>query len=130
MPISNSTGDADPSRDGVYQAELHIGQAEARDWRLQYLICHSFVRSLSHSLAWRLLRPLRAVRQLLRPRGFTANDLIPWHELEPDRAAAPGTWVATGSSPYFIVPCVLPAGWLRFRLQMTTEVAGRLELSD
>jgi GT2 family glycosyltransferase/glycosyltransferase involved in cell wall biosynthesis len=53
-----------------------------------------------------------------------------WNQLEPDREAAPGTWIATGSSPYFIVPCLLPTGWLRFRLGMTTDVAGRLELSD
>jgi GT2 family glycosyltransferase/glycosyltransferase involved in cell wall biosynthesis len=111
-------------------AEVGAWQAEARDWRLQYVICHSFVQSLSRSAAWKLLRPLRAARELLWPRGFGAQDLMPWNQLEPDREAPPGTWVATGPSPYFIVPCVLPAGWLRFRLRMTTEVAGRLELSD
>jgi GT2 family glycosyltransferase len=105
-------------------------QAEARDWRLQYLISHSFIQSLSRSRAWKLLRPLRAVRELLRPRGFSVNDLIAWQQLEPDREATPGTWVATGPSPYFVVPCVLPAGWLHVRLRMTTEVAGRFELSD
>jgi GT2 family glycosyltransferase len=94
------------------------------------LINHSFVQSLFHSAAWRLLRPLRAVRELLRPRGLSTNDLLAWHDLEPDREAPAGTWVATGPSPYFIVPCVLPAGWLRLRLRMTTEVAGRLELCD
>ena len=67
-------------------AEVEAWKAEARDWRLQYLICHSFVRSLSRSLVWRLLRPLRALRQLLRPRGFRVNDLIPWHDLECRRA--------------------------------------------
>src|SRR5206468_3139091 len=55
---------------------------------------------------------------------------IAWQHLEPDRQAAPGTWVATGPAPYFVVPCLLPAGWLRFRLRMTAEIAGRLELSD
>jgi GT2 family glycosyltransferase len=113
-----------------HQAEVETWQAEARDWQLQYLISRSFIQSLSQSRVWRMLRPLRAARDLLRPRGFGANDLIPWHHLEPDREAPAGTWVATGASPYFIVPCVLPAGWLHVRLRMTTEVTGRLELSD
>src|SRR5207245_6754280 len=77
-----------------------------------------------------MMEPFRAIRQLLRPRGFRAHDLIPWHHLEPDRETTAGTWVATGPCPYFVVPCVLPAGWLRFRLRMTTEVPGQLELSD
>jgi GT2 family glycosyltransferase len=117
-------------RDRLQPAEIEHWQAEAHEWRLQYLINHSFVQCLFRSPAWRLLRPLRAGRQLLRPRGFSVNDLIAWHDLEPDREAPVGTWVATGPSPYFIVPCVLPAGWLRVRLRMTTEVAGRLELFD
>src|SRR5690242_17753033 len=99
-----------------HQAEADTRRTEARDWQLQYLITHSFMESLSASSIWRMLRPFRAIRQLLRPRGFSANDLIPWHELEPDREAAAGTWLATGPSPYFVVPCVLPSGWLRFRL--------------
>jgi GT2 family glycosyltransferase/glycosyltransferase involved in cell wall biosynthesis len=111
-------------------AEVETWQTEARDWQLQYLISHSFVQSLSRSLVWRMLRPFRAMRQLLRSRGFSANDLVPWHDLEPDREAAAGTWIATGPSPYFVVPCVLPTGWLRVHIRMTTEVPGRLELSD
>lgn len=133
IPKSTSGGlETYPSEnlDDMRQADVGAWQAEARDWRLQYLISHSFVRSLSRSPVWRLLRPLRAARQLLRPRGFGVSDLIAWQQLEPDREAPPGTWVATGSTPYFIVACVLPAGWLRFRLRMTTEVPGRLELSD
>src|SRR5439155_16369066 len=135
MALSASTmGNSEPCEgtesDLRHQAEVETWQVEARDWQLQYLINHSFVQSLSGSLTWSVLRPFRALRQLLRPRGFSATDLIPWHHLEPDREAAAGTWVATGPSPHFIVPCVLPAGWLRFRLRMTTEVPGRLELSD
>jgi GT2 family glycosyltransferase/glycosyltransferase involved in cell wall biosynthesis len=118
------------AKTALLAAETEPEQLDAHEWRLQYLINHSFVRSLFRSPAWRLLRPLRAARELLRPRGFDSNDLIAWHDLEPDREAPAGTWVATGPSPYFIVPCVLPPGWLRFRLRMSTEVAGRLELFD
>src|SRR5262249_22628161 len=110
--------------------DVHAWQAEARDWQLQHLVCHSFLQSLSRSPAWRVLRPLPALPEFLRPPGFCARDLIAWQQLEPDREAAPGTWVATGPTPYFVVPCLLPAGWLRFRLRMVTELAGRLELSD
>ncbi len=106
---------ADANR--LLEPEVETWRAEARDWRLQYLINHSFVQSLLQAPVWKLLRPLRAARRLLRPRGFRASDLIPWNQLEPDRETAPGTWIATGPSPYFIVPCVLPAGWLRHRRQ-------------
>src|SRR6516165_2731291 len=62
-------------RDRLQPAEIEHWQAEAHEWRLQYLINHSFVQCLFRSPAWRLLRPLRAGRQLLRPRGFSVNDL-------------------------------------------------------
>ncbi|HLJ91821.1 MAG TPA: glycosyltransferase [Gemmataceae bacterium] len=125
---TNSSSDHEPH--AWIEAEIETWKAEARDWRLQHLISHSFVQSLMQSPAWKLLRPLRTVRQLLRPRGFGAHHLIPWHQLEPDREAEPGTWIATGPSPYFIVPCVLPSGWLRVHLRMTAETDGRLELCD
>ncbi len=86
---------------------------------------NSFVLALWQSRIWKLLRPLREARRLLRPRGFDAAALLPWHDLEPDREAAPGTWLATGSHPFFIVPCQLPAGPLRIRLKMNSENAGR-----
>jgi len=73
------------------------------------------------------LQPLRALRRLVRPRGFGLADLMPWNQLdevpnEPDR------WISTGTDPQFLVPCCLPAGWLRIRLKMTSQVQGRFEV--
>jgi len=109
----------------MYQAEIEGLRTEWREWRLQHLVTNSFVLALWQSRIWKLLRPLREARRLLRPRGFDAAALLPWHDLEPDREAAPGTWLATGSHPFFIVPCQLPAGPLRIRLKMNSENAGR-----
>ncbi len=103
-------------------------RTEALNWRQQYLLNQSFRQELSQSLLWKLLKPLRATRRLLRPRGFTASALIPWNQLAPDQDAPPGTWIATGSRPYFIVPCELPAGWLRIRTVLTSDVPGRFEI--
>src|SRR5207244_385047 len=84
--------------------------------------------ALFNSRLWKFLTPIRQLRRWLRPRGFSAAALLPWRQLEPDREAAPGTWLATGPSPFFIVPCELPAGGLRVRLRMSSEVPGRLAL--
>ena len=40
----------------------------------------------------------------------------------------PGTWLSQGRDPQFIVPCLLPAGWLRIRIKMSTERRGRLDI--
>jgi hypothetical protein len=56
--------------------------------------------------------------------------LVPQQDLEPDREAGPAGWVATGPDPQFFLDSPLPAGWLRVRLQMISEVRGWLELSS
>jgi GT2 family glycosyltransferase len=117
---------ADANR--MFQAEVEGLRTESREWRQQHLVNNSFVLALWQSRVWKMLRPLRLARRLLRPRGFGTAALLPWHELEPDREAPPGTWIATGANPFFIVPCQLPAGRLHLRLRMTSEVQGRLQV--
>lgn len=103
-------------------------RAEAECWRQQYLLNHSFRQSLFQSLLWKLFRPLRAVRRVLRPRGFDASALIPWSELEGDERGGAGAWVSTGVRPRFVVACELAAGWLRFRVHLTSDVQGWFEI--
>jgi GT2 family glycosyltransferase len=90
-------------------------------------VLQSYAESLTHSKAWKLLAPLRALRQALRPRGFDARALLPWQHLEPV-PGEPTRWISTGDDPQFLVPCMLPAGWVRIRLKLTSKVEGRLEL--
>src|SRR5262245_47206566 len=85
--------------------------AELAHWRQQYLLVDSLWTSVQKSRSWKLAAPLRAGRQLLRPRGFDERDLIAWQQLEPAPRQAPGTWSATGPDPQFFAPCLLPAGW-------------------
>ena len=106
--------------------ELAKWQAEAECWRQQYVLNRSFVQSLAHSFPWKLLKPLRALRQIFRPRGLDARALVPWRQLERDERS--GLWVSTGSQPCFVVPCELPAGWHRLRLHITSDTAGRFEI--
>jgi GT2 family glycosyltransferase len=106
--------------------EMARWRAEAESWRHQFVLNRSFIQSLANSLPWKLLRPLRILRQLVRPRGFNANALVPWRQIERDNRT--GVWVANGSQPSFIVPCELPAGRHRLRLRMTSDTAGRFEI--
>jgi glycosyltransferase involved in cell wall biosynthesis len=126
--------DAHTAAENQRQHEVAILQRELKEKEIdnlglneQVVILNSIVTSLERSRFWRLLNPLRTLRQIVRPRGFGLNDLMPWNQLdeipnEPDR------WMSTGTDPQFLVPCCLPAGWLRIRLKMTSEVQGRLEI--
>src|SRR5262249_15568932 len=99
---------------------------ELQNYREQYVISQSFVQGIFASAGWKLTGWLRAIRQVTRPTTFDQGSLIPWHQLDPDNAALPGTWVAKGPRPVFLTPCFMPAGWLRIQLRMTRDVKGRL----
>ena len=64
----------------------------------------------------------------LRPRGFAEQALIPWNQLVRHPHDNGQTWFATGDNAHFVVPCHLPAVWLRLRLKLTSDVLGRGEL--
>jgi glycosyltransferase involved in cell wall biosynthesis len=110
------------------QAELNSRELELPGLREQHLLLNSFMKSLESSWSWKMLEPLRALRRLLAPRGFDLRDLLPWSQLEPMAEGPPGRWLSQGTDPQFLVPCYLPAGWLRIRLKMTSQVQGRLEI--
>src|SRR5437879_5751423 len=92
---------------------LAVRDAELSRWRQQYLIVNSLWTMVQGSRAWKLMAPLRALRRWLGPRGFDESGLIAWQELQ---QLGPGAWRALGSDPQFIVPCFLPAGWVRVQL--------------
>lgn len=110
------------------QSRLAAQEALALRWRRHYLVNRSFAQQLTWSLGWQLLWPLRAARRWLRPRGLDAGSLLPWQQVEPDPQAGTGAWVVTGPDACFLVPCALPAGRLRVRLRLTTDVPGPLAL--
>jgi len=111
-----------------HRADVAVLQGYLSAWLQRYVVLHSFVRSLHASRLWRLLEPLRGLRRCLRPRRFGAEALVPWQNLELDPQGPPGSWLATGAGAHFIVPCALPAGWLRVRLKMAGELSGQATL--
>ena len=52
--------------------------------------------------------------------------MIPLRDLRP---LSDGTthWQATGCDPQFLIPRVLPAGWVRIRVRIHSDVRGRME---
>lgn len=105
--------------------EHQKGDLNAQEMR--FVVLNAYATALETSASWRLLEPIRWLRRLLRPKGFTAADLLPWRDLEPVAGAQPGTWEAVDVDPQFIVSCHLPAGWVRVRLRMHSPVRGRIE---
>lgn len=99
--------------------------AELSRWRQQYLLVDSLWTSLQGSWAWKMSAPLRAVRRWLAPRGFDHGALIPWQQLQQLDGE---TWRAHGPDSQFVVPCLLPRGWVRLQLRMTSTVSGRVEM--
>jgi GT2 family glycosyltransferase/predicted SAM-dependent methyltransferase len=108
------------------QRELQDRETDVVGLNERLVILDSMVSSMTNSRPWRLLEPLRALRRLLRPRGFGLNDLMPWNQVD-EIPNEPNHWMSTGTDPQFLVPCCLPAGWLRIRLKMTSQVQGRVE---
>jgi glycosyltransferase involved in cell wall biosynthesis len=111
----------------VLQRELRDRETEVLSLNERFVILNSLVSSMTSSRLWRLLEPLRALRRLVKPRGFGLGDLMPWNQLD-EIPNEPNGWMSTGTDPQFLVPCYLPAGWLRIRLKMTSEVQGRFEI--
>jgi GT2 family glycosyltransferase/glycosyltransferase involved in cell wall biosynthesis/SAM-dependent methyltransferase len=107
------------------QGQLTLAQRNQRRWLQPYLVLDSWVQSLLGSRGWRWMAPLRRLRQVLKPAHFDAAALQAWNQLQAD-ALERGTWRATAEEPQFLVPCQLPAGWLRIRLKMSSDVVGRL----
>jgi GT2 family glycosyltransferase len=99
---------------------------EIHEYVRRTLVLRNYADALDGSASWRLLAPLRWLRRQLRPRGFTADHLLPWSGLEPVDGA-PGTWQALHDDPQFLVCCYLPAGWVRVRLKLHAPARGQIE---
>src|SRR4051812_16537589 len=69
--------------------EHQKGDLNAQEMR--FVVMNAYATALEESVTWRLLEPIRSVRRLPRPKGFTAADLLPWRHLEPVAAGPPGT---------------------------------------
>src|SRR5262249_31655491 len=132
--LADTAGRTITARDFLYRTTrstlLSVIEQQQKDLNAQetrFIILNSFADAMQQSPFWRMMAPVRWLRGLLRPRGFSAQHLLPWKELEPAHGAPPGTWTATGDDPQFLVSCCLPAGWSRVRLRMHTPDRGTIE---
>jgi GT2 family glycosyltransferase/glycosyltransferase involved in cell wall biosynthesis len=86
------------------------------DQRQRLETAQAFIHALLGSSFWKITGPIRYLRHLLKPRGCTAQHLLPVQHLE----AAAGECKATGFDPQFIARCWMPAGWVRFRVHLVS----------
>jgi GT2 family glycosyltransferase/SAM-dependent methyltransferase len=119
---------ASQAESAARQVQLLGQQAESDGNRRQYLIYYSLLQGVTHSWSWKLMAPLRLARRFLQPRGFDARSLIPWQQIEAVPERWPNTWRARGPDPQFFVPCLLPRGWLRLRVNMHSSTPARFEV--
>lgn len=131
-PIASTAAVASPPNElDELRRLLEAERLRRRDLELRNVILESFVRSSASSGLEKLFAPLRWLRHVVSPRGAGAEHLIPWQELEEveDVPPGPGTmWKATGTDPQFVLPVVLPAGWVRIELHLSGQSRGRTEL--
>lgn len=85
-------------------------------WRAAYA---EKLEPVLHRFAWRTMWSVFTCR-------YTAQQLQPKHEL--DQETAPGTWIATGHDPQFLLSTRPLVGWLRIRMRIRSDVEGRVML--
>jgi SAM-dependent methyltransferase len=108
--------------------KLRACEAELLAFRRRQYILYAYVQSLRHSRVWKLMTMAWEAARFFRSRGFDQNTLIPWSGLELD-PACPASWRVNRPDAHFIVPCHLPAGWLRIRLRLSSDRPGESLLS-
>lgn len=102
-------------------------QAELQKTRQQLEIESNFAHGAAGSWSWRLLAPLRVMRRWVAPRRYGRQNLKVMADLEPIHAAE-YQYRATTHDPQFLLPCTLPAGWIRVDYRLHTETASHLEI--
>ena len=69
--------------------------AEELIHRQRLLTAQAFIQAFLHSSIWKATAPIRLLRALLRPRGCTANHLVPEQHLEAAPGERPLAWTCT-----------------------------------
>jgi O-antigen biosynthesis protein len=116
---------------GTAATALSALEEERRALQERNQVLDHLMRWTTSRHGWRLTAPFRAIHRTLFSQKYSQDALLPWNDLEPGAAHddAPGRpWRSTGKDPCFLLPCVLPPGWIRIRLEMSGYVRGRAEL--
>ena len=102
-------------------------QRELRSLRQQLLFTRSQNHGVLNSWGWKLLAPLRALRDAIVPRRCERSQLVAWNQVE-GLADLPYHYRSTGGDPQLIAACHLPKGWVRLRYRLITDTPGRFEI--
>lgn len=121
------------TRDDLAAATARAEEAEALadQTRLaadqERAIATNFTAGVAGSWSWRLLAPLRRLRTWLVPRRYDASRLLPLQQIGRLDDAAP-VFQVLGDDPRLLLPCTLPAGWLRIDYRLHADRATHLEV--
>jgi GT2 family glycosyltransferase len=125
---------------------------ELSAWNQRAYLLTSDVSILTSTLGWKLAYPFRLLGRWFKPQTFNETNLRPWFELKPvdpmggpvcgsaarDRGATawmgPGTgplprdWESLGLDPQFVLPAMLPKGYVRIELKLTGPTKALTEI--
>jgi glycosyltransferase involved in cell wall biosynthesis len=119
---TRSPSDPAPRASHAPGPEARAGEA------LQVALLQAFVAKTLRSQRWRIGEAFSRVTRLFRPTKVTASDLVPVQQLHREPGDLLRNWRAAGSEPQFLATNYIPAGWLRIRLRMASDVVGRFGL--
>ena len=119
---------ANDTKSWLLEEQTKKKDAAIDEIRQRQVVLNSLMVALTGSRKWRLGAPVRALRQMIRPRRLTAAHLIPVKQLIPTEHAESGSWTSVGNDPQFLAPFLFPQGWLHIRLRVRSTVQGRLEI--
>lgn len=110
---------------------------ELSAWNQRAYLLTNDISILTRMPSWKLSYPLRLLQRYFAPPAFTGRDLRPWFELkptDPDGWMGPGTgdlpleWESLGLDPQFVIPVMLPPGFVRIEMKLTGPARALTEL--
>jgi glycosyltransferase involved in cell wall biosynthesis len=116
---------------GAAAEALNHVEEERRALHERNQILDHLMHWTTQTRSWKLTAPFRAIYRWFCSHTYSQERLLPWNDIEPgDRSdeASGVPWHSMGNDPYFLLPCVLPAGWIRIWIEMSGYVRGRAEL--
>ena len=89
--------------------------------RVRMAVLTNVVSRSTASVSWKLAAPIRALGRVLTPPRFEERGLLATHELKP---RDDGEWESVGNDPQFVLPVLLPAGYVRIEIGLDGPAYG------
>ncbi|HEY2787462.1 MAG TPA: glycosyltransferase [Fimbriiglobus sp.] len=117
--------------------DIEAMRRELSAWNQRAYLLTNGIRLLTGTTPWKLAYPFRVLQRWIAPRAFTQRELKPWFELKlseegtwqgPGSGPFPVEWESVGIDPQFVLPVVLPPGYVRLKLRMSGISRGLTEV--